>query len=57
MSILETRAPAAPSKLWSLPHTVITGIVAYAKMFSESFAEAQRMAREAERRYPHTFDW
>ncbi len=57
MSILETRAPAAPSRLWSLPYTVFAGVVAYAKILAESFAEAQRMAREAERRFPHTYDW
>ena len=57
MSILETRAPAAPSRLWSMPHTAIVSVVAYARMFAESFAEAQRMAREAERRFPNTFDW
>jgi len=57
MSILETRAPAAPSKLWSLPHNVFVSVVAYAKMLSDAVADAQRMAREAERRFPHTYDW
>jgi len=52
MSTMETRAPAIHSKLWSLPHTVISGVAAYASMLSESFSEAQRMAREAQRRYP-----
>ena len=56
MSTMETRAPA-PSTPWSLPHTVISSVLAYAKMLSESFAEAQRMAREAERRYPYSYDW
>lgn len=55
MSILETRTPTLP-KLWSLPHTVLSGVTSYAKMLSESFAEAQRMAREAQRRYPFC-DW
>jgi hypothetical protein len=57
MSTMETRAPAAPSKLWSLPHTVISGIAAYAKDMAAAIAEAQRMAREAERRYPMSYDW
>lgn len=52
MSTLETRAPVAPSKLWSLPHTVISSVAAFAVGFSESFSEAQRMAHEAQRRYP-----
>ncbi len=55
MSTLETRAPAE-SRLWSLPHTVISSVTAYAVMLSEFFAEAQRMAREAQRRYPFC-DW
>lgn len=57
MSTMETHAPATPSKLWSLPHTVISNVVAYAVMLADSFAEAQRMAREFERRYPTGRDW
>jgi len=57
MSTMETHAPVAPSKLWSLPHTVMTNVFAYAKVLAESFAEAQRMAHEAERRFPHRYDW
>ncbi len=56
MSILETRAPAVPSKLWSLPYTVISSVATYATMLSEAFSEAQRMAHEAHRRYPFC-DW
>lgn len=56
MSTLETRAPALPSKLWSLPYTLVSGVTAYAAAFSESFSEALRMAHEAERRYPFC-DW
>lgn len=56
MSTLDTRAPAAPTKLWSLPYTVISSVASYATMLSQSFSEAQRMAREAQRRYPFC-DW
>lgn len=52
MSILETRAPMLPSKLWSLPHIVLSSVSSYAVALSESFADAQRMAKEAQRRYP-----
>ena len=51
MSILETRAPALP-KFWSLPYAAFSSVATYAVMLVELFAEAQRMAREAERRYP-----
>lgn len=56
MSTMETRAPVLPGKPWSLPATVISSVAAYAVAFSESFAEAQRMAHEAQRRYPFC-DW
>ena len=51
MSILEAHAPALP-KPWSLPHTVLSSVAAYAVAFSQSFSEALRMSHEAERRYP-----
>lgn len=51
MSTFETRAPA-PLKLWSLPYTVFSRVTAYAGMLLESYTEAQRMLREAQRRYP-----
>lgn len=56
MSTFDTRAPAVPTKLWSLPYTVISSVAAFATAFSQSFSEAQRMAREAQRRYPFC-DW
>ena len=55
MSTFETRAPA-PLKLWSLPLTALSSFATYAALLLESFAEAQRMAREAQRRYPFC-DW
>jgi len=51
MSILETRAPTLP-KLWSLPYTVLSTLVAYAQLVSAAFSEARRMQRDAQRRYP-----
>jgi hypothetical protein len=53
---METHAPAS-STLWSLAHNAFTNVVTYAKMVSEAFADAQRMAREAERRFPYSYDW
>lgn len=57
MSTFETHAPAAPSKLWSLAHTAYTNVVTQLKMLADAIAEAQRMAREYERRYPMGQDW
>lgn len=58
MSTMETRAPAQ-STLWSLAHTAYTNVVAQVKMLAVAVAEAQRMAREYERRHPMTSqqDW
>jgi len=51
MSTLSVRAPSVP-KIFSLPAAVISRAIAFALVVIDVYAEAQRQAEEANRRYP-----
>jgi len=51
MSTLTVRAPSVP-KIFSLPAVAMSRAIAVAIAVIDVYAEAQRRAAEAERRYP-----
>ena len=52
MSTLRIHAPAMP-KLWSLPAAILARAVAMLTTAIDVFTEAQRLAQEAQKRYPY----
>lgn len=52
MSTLPMRAPAQ-SKFWSLPSTVLARVAAFVLNVIDVYTEAQRLAQEAQKRYPY----
>jgi hypothetical protein len=52
MSILESSVPSLPSKLWSTPYSALVRVGSFLAVVVDTFAEAQKQAHEAERRYP-----
>jgi hypothetical protein len=51
MSTLSIQAPS-PSKLWALPYAALKHTGTFVLKLVDSLAEAQRLAEEAQRRYP-----
>ena len=51
MSTLSVRAPSVP-KIFSLPAVALSRVIAFTFFMIDVYAEAQRQAAEAERRYP-----
>jgi hypothetical protein len=54
MSTFPIHAPAE-SKALAWAHDTLVRIKWYARNFMEAYAEAQQMAREADKRYPFTY--
>jgi hypothetical protein len=52
MSTLSLHAPASP-KVWRLPQVAMSRAIEFALEIIDIFAEAQRQAKEAERKYPY----
>ena len=54
MTTFPIHAPAQPKiLLWA--YDVLTHVKAYVNKFMDAYAEAQQMAREADKRYPFTY--
>jgi hypothetical protein len=51
MSMVSIHAPNSP-KIWRLPHVAMTRVVTLALEMIDILADAQRQAKEAERKYP-----
>lgn len=54
MTTLPIHAPAE-SKVLHWAHDALLRVKSFARNFMEAYAEAQQMAREANKRYPFTY--